>query len=494
MPVVAGVDSSTQSCTVVLRDADDGRLLGGASAKHPPTTPPVSEQDPAAWWSALASATAQLGTGQAAGDLRIGEAAAISVGAQAHGLVPLDAAGEVIRPAKLWNDTTSAPEARELVALLGPADWARRTGSVPVSAFTVTKLLWLARHEPDNFARLAQVLLPHDWLTRELCGLSVTDRSGASGTCYFSPADSAWEPSVLALIDDQADWLPRLPTIRGPEERAGEVTKEAAAAIGIRAGAVVGPGAGDNMGAALGLGLEPGDVVISLGTSGTVYAVHSRPTADETGAVCGNADAAGGYLPLVCTLNATKVTDAVARLLGASHAELAALALAAPGDGRRPVLAAFFDGERTPNRPGASGILGGLRSDVTREQVARAAFEGVLAGLVAGMDALARLGVDTSGRLILTGGGARSAAYRQLTADLTGRPVYTVALGESVAAGAAIQAAAVLHGTPVTDLVKAWAPGATVVAEPRPGQDAESFLDRYRRLAASTELDENPDE
>ncbi|MDQ1654130.1 MAG: xylulokinase [Cryptosporangiaceae bacterium] len=482
MPVVAGVDSSTQSCTVLLRDANDGRVIASASAPHPRTTPPVSEQDPAAWWSALAEAGAAAGTQNIA---------AISVGAQAHGMVAMDAADEVIRPAKLWNDTTSAPEARELVASLGPDVWAQRTGSVPVSAFTITKLLWLARHEPANFARLARVLLPHDWLTYRLCGIPVTDRGGASGTCYFSPAQSAWQTSVLSLIDADADWLPRLPEIRGPEERAGEVTSEAAAALGIRAGTVVGPGTGDNMGAALGLGIAPGDVVISLGTSGCVYGTHPQPTYDETGAVCGNGDAAGGFLPLVCTLNATKVTDAVARLLGADHGEMAALALAAPGDARRPVLAAFLDGERVPNRPGASGILAGLRSDVSREQLARAAFEGVLAGLVMGIEALDRLGVDTSGRLILTGGGARSMAYRQLTADLTGRPVYTVALDETVAAGAAIQAAAVLHGAAVTDLVKAWAPPATVVAEPRAGQDAEPFLDRYRRLAAVTELDES---
>jgi xylulokinase len=242
------------------------------------------------------------------------------------------------------------------------------------------------------------------------------------------------------------------------------------------------------MAAGLGLGVEVGDVVISLGTSGTVYTQHPLPTADPTGAVNGNADASGAFQPLVCTLNATKVTDAFARLLGVGHDEMAALALAAPAADDRPVLAAFLDGERVPDRPGATGLLGGLRSDMTREQVARAAYEGVLGGLVMGLEALVRLGVDTGGRLLLTGGGARSAAYRQLAADLAGRPVYTVGLNETAAAGAAVQAAAVLHGGSVAATAEAWAPQARIVAEPR-DSDAEPFLARYRALAGWKGLD-----
>jgi xylulokinase len=483
MPLVAGVDSSTQSCTVVLRDADDGRIVRHGGAPHPRTTPPVSEQAPESWWVALGRALAAADAASVAG---------IAVDGQCHGLVPLDADRTVIRPAKLWNDTTSAGEATELVERLGAAVWARRTGSVPVGAFTITKLLWLARTEPGAFRRLAHVLLPHDWLTFRLTGELVTDRGDASGTGYFSPADSTWQPDLLALVDPSVDWAPRLPRIMAPDEPAGEVTAGAAAALGLRPGAVVGAGTGDNQASALGLGLRPGDVAVSLGTSGTVFARHPVSTADATGAVNGNADATGEYLPLLCTLNATKVTDAFARLLGVDHDGLAALALTAPASGERPVLAAFLDGERVPNRPGARGLLGGLRSDVTREEIARAAYEGVVAGLLAGIDLLTALGVRTDGRVVLTGGGARSVAYRQLLADLSGRPVYTVELAETAAAGIAAQAAAVLHGAKVAELADAWAPPARLAAGPRPDPGREEVLDRYRRLAVWPGLDSEP--
>jgi xylulokinase len=496
MPVVAGVDSSTQSCTVLLRDADDGRIVGHATAPHPRTTPPVSEQDPAAWWAALGrSFGSALGSaphpalGSAAAPAG-GDLAALSVDGQAHGLVALDAAGTVIRPAKLWNDTTSSGEARDLVARLGAGTWARRTGSVPVGAHTITKLLWLARHEPESFRRLGSVLNPHDWLNYRLTGAPATDRGEASGTGYFSPAESAWQADLLTLVDEATDWAALLPVLLGPAEPAGEVTAAAAADLGVRGGIPVGPGTADNMAAALGLGVGTGDVVISLGTSGTVYAPHPLPTADTSGAVNGNADATGGFLPLVCTLNAAKVTDAFARLLGVDHDRLATLALAAPAPPDRPVLAAFLDGERVPDRPGATGLLAGLRSDLAREQLARAAYEGVLAGLAMGLAALVRVGVDVGGRLLLTGGAARSPAYRQLAADLLGRPVHVVALAETAAAGAAVQAAAVLHGAPVAEVAKSWAPPAPVVAEPRAGQSADEFLDRYRRLAAWDALDD----
>jgi xylulokinase len=483
MPLVAGVDSSTQSCTVVLRDADDGRIVGHGRAAHPPTTPPVSEQAPMSWWMALQEALSIA---------KAGDIAALSVDGQGHGLVALDDHRNVIRPAKLWNDTTSSPEASELVEHLGAATWARRTGSVPVAAFTITKLLWLKRHEPESFQRLALVLLPHDWLTFRLTGSLVTDRGDASHTGYFSPAESAWQTDLLALVDDTADWASRLPRVLGPEDMAGTLTREAAVELELSPGAAVGPGTGDNMASALGIGLQPGDVAVSLGTSGVVFAGHTAPTADATGAVNGNADATGAFLPLLCTLNAAKVTDAFARLLGVDHDTMTALALAAPPTPDRPVLAAYLDGERVPNRPGASGLLAGLRSDTTREQVARAAYEGVIAGLLAGINILSRLGVRTDGRLILTGGGARSAAYRQLMADLSGRPIYTVDLEETAAAGAAIQAAAVLHSVKVAELADVWAPTTQLAAEPRPDPGARELLDRYRRLSAWRELDRSP--
>jgi xylulokinase len=479
MTLVAGVDSSTQSCTIVLRDADDGRVLGVASAPHPRTTPPVSEQDPRDWWTALSRAAHQLA---------LDDVGAISFDGQGHGLVALDADYAVIRPAKLWNDTTSAAEAAELVEQLGAATWARRVGSVPTAAFTITKLLWLAHHEPDNFARLVAVLLPADWLMFRLTGNLRTDRSAASGTGYFSPADSTWLPDLLELAGG-VGWRPELPLVLGPDESAGPVASAAANELGLRPGIVVGPGCNDQPPAALAFGIRDGDVIISIGTSGTVFTRSPAPTADPSGAVSGIADASGAFLPLVCTLNAAKVSDAFARLLGVGHDEFAQLALAASARFDRAILIPYLDGERTPNRPLARGTLAGLRSDVTREELARAVFEGVICGLLDGLDALARAGAPTDGRLIVTGGGARSAAYRQLLADLSGRPVHTSDLIESAAAGAAIQAAAVFHGKRVADIAAAWAPPLALVAEPRPGQGAQELRSRYQRFAAQKELD-----
>jgi xylulokinase len=478
--LVAGVDSSTQSCTVVLRDADDGSIVGTASVPHPPTTPPVSEQDPTAWWGALTKACSSL---------PMGDVAAISIDGQGHGLVPLDSMHNVIRPAKLWNDTTSAPEARELVAKLGASIWAERVGTVPTAAFTITKLLWLARHEPESFARLATVLLPADWLMSILTGKCHTDRSAASGTGYWSPSQGRYLPEMLALVGGQG-WSPALPEVLDPNDVAGVVQPESASALGVRVGTLVGPGCNDQPPSALALGIQDGDVVISIGTSGTVFTRSATPTADATGAVTGVADATGAFLPLVCMLNAAKVTDAFARLMGVDHAGLSDLALAAPPDPQRSVVVPYFDGERTPNRPAAHGILVGLRSDLTREQVARAAFEGVICGLLDGLDALTASGAPTSGRLIVTGGGARSKAYRQFLADLSGRPIHSAEISESAASGAAIQAAAVLRGRCVLDVANDWAPALPIVAEPRLHQSRDELRARYRIAASLEELDD----
>ena len=229
--------------------------------------------------------------------------------------------------------------------------------------------------------------------------------------------------------------------------------------------------------------------IVSLGTSGTVFTPSDRGTHDPTGLVTGVCDASGGFLPLICTLNAAKVTDAFARLLGVDHQELARLALAAPPEPDRPVLVPYLDGERTPNRPRARGALGWLRSDLSREAVARAAFEGVVCGLLDGLDALKHAGARVDGRLIVTGGGARSPAYRQVLADLFERTAHTSDITETAAAGAAVQAAAVLHHRKVSEVALAWAPPLRQVAEPRSGQGVKELLSRYHRLARMEELD-----
>ena len=448
MPLVAGVDSSTGSTKVEIRDAFSGTLVASGSGAHPATTPPRSEQDPAAWWTAFTSAWAQAGSPTVD---------AISVAGQQHGMVVLDSDGSVLRPAKLWNDTESADDATALVAAMpgGAAGWAAACGSVPVAAFTITKLAWLRRHEPDVWNRVAQVLLPHDWLTYRLTGRYTTDRGDASGTGYWSASVGSYRADLLSLVDGSKDWGDLLPEVLGPLEAAGSWQ-----------GALVACGTGDNMAAALGSGLQPGDVAISLGTSGTVYSVSETPTADPTGAVAGFADASGRFLPLVCTLNATKVTEAIRRLLGVDLGTFNDMALAAPSGAGGLTLLPYLDGERTPNRPNASGVLSGLRSDVTPEQMARASVEGVICGLLDGLDALGRFAPVSAGRLILVGGGARSAAFRQVLADLTGRRVHVPRATEHVAAGACVQAAALLSHEEPTAVAARWNLGEGNIVEP----------------------------
>lgn len=456
-PVVIGVDSSTQSVKVEARDLQSGAVVATGHAKHPPTTPPVSEQDPRAWWNALVEAFQMLGDARS-------RAVAVSIAGQQHGCVLIDAAGNPTRPAKLWNDTTSAHEADELVARFGPERWADRTGSVPVAAFTITKLAWVAAHDPDALAAATRVMLPHDYLTWRLTGEHVTDRGDASGSGWY---DAASDTLQIELLDAAArGWRGAVPRVLAPDETAGVVTADAARELGIPAGIAVAPGSGDNMGAAMGLGLLPGDVAISLGTSGTVFAVSGTPTRDPSGAVAGFASATGSFLPLVCTLNATKVTDTVARWLGTDAPGLADLAIAAIDDPGVAMLVPYFDGERTPNLPDATGTFHGLTNTTTREQLALAAHDGVLCGLLDGVDALRRVGATIDGRVFLIGGGARSAAYRQRCADLLGAPIVVPSSDETVAAGAAAQAAAIAAAETAAHVATRWGLGRGVEIEP----------------------------
>jgi xylulokinase len=441
--LVAGVDSSTQSTKVLLCQADDGALVGQATAPHPDGT----ECDPELWWQALT----------AAGQGLLDRADAIGVAAQQHGMVVLDEADQVIRPALLWNDMRSAPQAAALIAELGgPAEWARQTGSVPTASFTVTKLRWLAEHEPAAAARVTLVLLPHDWLTWRLAGGTAhggtahgrtasggtasggsaeptTDRGDASGTGYFSPAESRWLPEIAeAALGHPV----RLPRVAAPAETVARTP----------GGTVLSAGTGDNMGAALGLGLDLGEVVVSIGTSGTAYAVAARPAADESGLVAGFADATGRFLPLVATVNAARVLTVTARMLGTDTESLSRLALtAAPGAGGLTLLP-YLDGERSPNRPGASGVLHGLTSSNTiPENLARSAVEAVLCSLADAIDDLADCGI-TAKRVILIGGAARSEAVRTVAPTIFGVPVTVPPPAEYVALGAARQAAWALSG------------------------------------------------
>lgn len=428
--LVAGIDSSTQSVKVVVMDARTGEVARSASRPHPQGT----SCPPQAWWDALLLAVDDAGG--------LADVEALSVAGQQHGLVLLDEDGQPLRDALLWNDTRSAAAASALVDELGAATWIEATGLLPVASFTATKLRWVADNEPDVASRIAAVCLPHDYLTWRILGTGdlddlVTDRSDASGTLWFSAATNSYRGDLLAhaLRRDEAsceDLI--LPRVLAPDEQAGR-----AKGLGLDH-VVVGPGAGDNAAAGLGLGAGTGDVWISLGTSGVVTGISPTAWTDPTGLVAGFADATGRHLPLMCTLNGAQVLDRTAALLGVNHDELSRLALAAePGAGgivALPLLA----GERTPNLPDATGSLHGLTgSNMTRENLARAAVEGLLCLLGWSLSHLAE-GMPVE-RVMLTGGGARSEAVQRVAPMVLGHDISIPAEGEHVAWGAARQAA-----------------------------------------------------
>ena len=439
-PFVAGVDSSTQSCKIVIYDPASGKIIREGRASHPEG----SEVAPQAWWDAFLEAVRAAGGFD---DVR-----ALSVGGQQHGMVCLDSQGEVIRPALLWNDTRSAEAARELILERGDGDseagarwWAQATGLVPVASFTVTKLRWLADNEPENARKIAAVCLPHDWLSWkirggfEAVGLEglCTDRSDASGTGYMDRADAVYRREILAqalrISLEEAEGI-ILPKICEPMEAMG--CGDLAQGWGEIA---IGPGCGDNAGAALGVGLGVGQALLSLGTSGVVAVVSETPVEDPSGQVAGFADASGHWLPLACTLNASRILDAVGAMSGLSYEELDEAALSVPDAGGLR-LVPYFEGERTPNLPDATARLEGMTlKNSTRAHLARAGVEGLLAHMRFALECVRELGVPIE-KVLVVGGGARSRAVQSLAAEFLGVPVEFPEAAEYVALGAARQA------------------------------------------------------
>jgi xylulokinase len=432
--VVIGVDSSTQATKALAVDVATGEILGQGRASHTVSAGAGRESEPAQWWEALTTALGQTGYAETA--------AAVSIGGQQHGLVALDEGGESVHPALLWNDVRSAPNGEALVERLGERAWAERVGSVPGASFTVTKWDWLREHHAAAAERVRRVMLPHDYLTWRLTGEHVTDRGDVSGTGWWGP--EGYDKEILALVGLDESLLPR---VAEPGTAAGLVSP----GLPIRAGIPVGTGTGDNMAAALGLGLEPGVPVISLGTSGTAYAVtRGRPT-DPTGTVAGFADSLGNWLPLACTLNCTLAVDRVAQWLGLDRGAIE--------PGGEAVVLPYLDGERTPNLPYASGLFYGLRHDTTPGQILRAAYEGAAASLLTALDEVLRAGGETPGDrlpLILIGGGAKGDAWRTTVRRLSGRPVLVPRLEEIVAVGAAAQAAALVTGERADEVARRW--------------------------------------
>ncbi|MGX1094966.1 xylulokinase [Streptomyces albogriseolus] len=436
-PLVVGVDTSTQSTKALVVDVATGRVVASGQAPHTVTSGAGRESDPRQWWDALTEALRQCG-------VAAHEAAAVSIGGQQHGLVTLDEHGEPVRPALLWNDVRSAPQASRLVEELGGAKaWAERTGSLPTASFTVTKWAWLAEHEPDAVRATKAVRLPHDYLTERLTGQGATDRGDASGTGWWASATEAYDEEILAHVGLDPALLPRV--VR-PGEVAGTVRD--GHDLPFSKGTLVACGTGDNAAAALGLGVRPGTPVMSLGTSGTVYAVSQHRPADPTGTVAGFADARGDWLPLACTLNCTLAVDRVAALLGLDREAVE------PGLG--VTLLPFLDGERTPNLPHSSGLLHGLRHDTTGGQLLQAAYDGAVYSLLAALDLVLDEDADPSTPLLLIGGGARGTAWQQTVRRLSGRPVQVPEAKELVALGAAAQAAGLLTGEDPAAVARRW--------------------------------------
>ncbi|MBF4585148.1 xylulokinase [Curtobacterium sp. VKM Ac-2887] len=485
--LVAGVDSSTQSCKVTIRDAATGAVVREGRAAHPDGT----SVDPRHWWDALGTAVAEAGG--------LTDVGAVAIAGQQHGMVALDADGHVVRDALLWNDVSSADAAAQMVEEIGRESWVARTGLVPVASFTGTKLRWLRDAEPDNAGRVAAVALPHDWLSWRLRGYGpadesplgpdldalATDASDASGTAYWDPVRREYDPELFELAlgrpmrvagsEPTADTVV-VPRVVAHDEAMGTLDVDVTLPNGSVApsGLVVAAGLGDNAGAALGLGLAPGDIAVSLGTSGTVFGVTATEVLDPSGTVAGFADGTGSRLPIVTTLNAARVLEVIGGLLGVDHDALGELALQAPAGADGLVLVPYFVGERTPNRPDATASLLGMTPGTTdRPHLARAAVEGMLCALADGLAAVEGTGVTVS-RLLLIGGAARNEAVRTVAAQVFGRDVLIPEPGEYVASGAARQAAWALTGAlPSWDIATT-----TVPADPHP-----EVLEQYRAAA-----------
>jgi xylulokinase len=433
--VFLGIDCGTQSTKVVLRDPETGEVVAVGHAPHElvERDDGTREQDPKWWIDALRAAVADALRGQRF------DVGGIGVSGQQHGLVCLDDRDRPVRPAKLWNDTTTAHQCDELTQTLGGASRVLQLlGNLILPGYTAPKIAWLLAQEPDAYSRTVRMCLPHDYLNLWLTGEFTAEAGDASGTAYFDVRARRYSEAVLGAIDDRRDWKRTLPPIAPSLSVIGTLRREAADSLGLGAGIPVSAGGGDNMCAAIGCDvLVAGPVAMSLGTSGTVFAYRAEPSVDPIGEAAAFCDSTGGWLPLACTLNCTSATEWARGLFGMEHADVDA----AVTSGRAPDLAflPYLSGERTPNRPEASGVFVGLRPDHGREAIVCAVVEGVTFGLAYALEALSRAGV-APGEVTLIGGGSASDAWAQLCADVFELPVVRPQIVEAAASGAARQA------------------------------------------------------
>ena len=439
MSLFIGIDSGTQSTKAVVLDLEQNKVIAEARAPHLLIAGlPVGhlEQHPRDWTAALDAVILEV-----AAKVDRARVRGIGVSGQQHGFVPLDGKGDVIRPAKLWCDTSTVAECALLTRRIGGAKAAiRRAGLLFLPGFTAPKILWLKRHEPQNYRRLRHVLLPHDYLNFYLTGNFFMEHGDASGTALMDVRQRVWSKAVIGAIDrNLADWLPPL---SDSHQAAGLLRADLAAKYGLSTDVVVSAGGGDNMMGAIGTGnVAPGVVTASFGTSGTIYAFAKKPVVDPEGEIAAFCSSTGGWLPLLCTMNVTAVTEQVRALFGQNHAALNAAVAAVPAGAGGLVLLPYLAGERTPNVPDGSGVLLGLTSQTfNASHLARAAMEGATMGMNYGLRRLAALGVKAR-EIRVTGGGAKSPVWRQLMADIFGVPVVAMVEDEGAALGGALQAA-----------------------------------------------------
>ena len=439
MSLFIGIDSGTQSVKAVVLDLETRLVIAEARAPHTLIAGlPVGhmEQHPQEWTAALDTVLREV-----AGKIDGSRVRGIGVSGQQHGFVPLDEAGEVIRPAKLWCDTSTTAECAIITKKLGgPKAAIRKTGNLILPGFTAPKILWLKRHEPENYRKLRHVLLPHDYLNFWLTGNFFMEFGDASGTALMDVRKRAWSKDAINAIDrNLAAWLPAL---SASHEAAGTLMPDLAKRYGFTGEVVVSAGGGDNMMGAIGTGnVAPGVVTASFGTSGTIYAYAAKPVVDPHGEIAAFCSSTGGWLPLLCTMNVTTVTEQVRALLGYDFSAFDAAVKATPAGAGGLVLLPYLAGERTPNVPDGSGVLLGLNQKTfTTGHLARAAMEGATMGMNYGLRRLAALGVKAK-EIRVTGGGAKSPVWRQVMADIFGMPVVAMVEDEGAALGGALQAA-----------------------------------------------------
>lgn len=481
--IALGIDCGTQSLKTVALDGETGVIIASANKTYnllPGLPTGHAEQHPYTWRDALEETVHEV---LAALGERKTEVRSIGVSGQQHGFVPLDKNLEVIRPAKLWCDTSTEVQCAKIRAKLGGKEAViSLAGNDILPGFTAPKILWLKQNEPENFARLAHVALPHDYLNHYLTGSLRMEYGDASGTALLDVRRRIWCREICEAIDSEL--LSKLPPVGSSNNAAGSLRPELSARWGLSPEVVVSAGGGDNMMAAIGTGnIEPGCVTASLGTSGTIFACAAEPVIDPFGEIAAFCDSADHWMPLLCTMNVTVATEAFRKLFAWDHEQMEKEISRIPAGGEGLTFLPYLQGERTPNLPDGCGVMHGMNTNnLTPAHLLRAVMEGVTLGMAYGLRRMESLGLHPK-EIRLTGGGSKSAVWRQMCADIFGYPVVTMENSEGAALGAAIQGLSQASGNSLAELSPTCAPvAAGSRVEPRDDHDYAGALERQNDL------------